>query len=402
MNVMNKEFQDALPVIRRLKEHGFEAYFVGGSVRDQLLKKEIKDVDIASSAAPEQVKALFEKTIDIGSLHGTMIVIVGGIHYEITTFRTESAYEDNRRPSGVTFVSSLKEDLKRRDFTVNAMAMDDEGRIIDYFQGKEHAEAKLITTVGSPHERFSEDALRMMRAVRFVSQLGFSLSGDTYEAICEKTHLLEKISVERKTAEFEKIMAGDGSGRALKLVAETGIIDYLPGLDGKKQHLLKACALEINGLSSTEERWTALLDVLEINSIEAFLKSWKLSNRQIEMIAKNSLYLQKRKKSEWTRLSVYEAGLHCTLEVEAVYCLIKGKALSCERTAELKALYQSLPIHSKNELAIGGADLMKISSQKPGPWMGELLKKIELAVVNDEVENSKEAIKEMLASCNLI
>ncbi|UOK56842.1 hypothetical protein MGI18_18995 [Bacillus sp. OVS6] len=133
---MNKEFQEALPVLKRLKEHGFDAYFVGGSVRDQLLKKEIKDVDIASSATPEQVKALFEKTIDIGSEHGTIIVIVNGIHYEITTFRTESAYEDNRRPTGVTFVSSLKEDLKRRDFTVNAMAMDDAGTIIDFFKAK--------------------------------------------------------------------------------------------------------------------------------------------------------------------------------------------------------------------------------------------------------------------------
>ncbi|MFY0757841.1 CCA tRNA nucleotidyltransferase [Metabacillus dongyingensis] len=399
---MNKEFQEALPVLKRLKEHGFDAYFVGGSVRDQLLKKEIKDVDIASSATPEQVKALFEKTIDIGSEHGTMIVIANGIHYEITTFRTESAYEDNRRPRGVTFVSSLKEDLKRRDFTVNAMAMDDAGTIIDFFQGKEHAKTKMITTVGSPHERFSEDALRMMRAVRFVSQLGFSLSRETLEAICEKAPLLENISVERKTAEFEKIMAGEGSGEAMKLVADTGIIDYLPGLEGKKQQLLNASILPISGLSSNEERWTALLDVLEISSIEAFLKRWKLSNRQIGMIAKNIYYLQKRKEGDLTRQSVYEAGLPCTLEVEAVYCLKKGETMSRGRIAELQAFYKNLPIHSKNELAIGGADLMQFSSQKPGPWMGELLKKIELAVVNDEVENSKEAIKEMLRSCNLI
>ena len=153
---VNREFREALPVLSKLKKHGFEAYFVGGSVRDQLLGKPIKDVDIASSATPDQVQQLFQKTVDIGSEHGTVIVIENGIHYEITTFRTESAYEDNRRPSGVTFVSSLKEDLKRRDFTINAMAMDENGSIIDYFNGREDAEKKRIATVGSPAERFSE------------------------------------------------------------------------------------------------------------------------------------------------------------------------------------------------------------------------------------------------------
>lgn len=399
---MNKEFMEALPVIRRLKDDGHEAYFVGGSIRDVLLGKVIKDVDIASSATPEQVRSLFSKTIDVGSEHGTMIVILNGMHYEVTTFRTEEAYVDNRRPSEVTFVSSLKEDLKRRDFTVNAMAMDEEGTIIDYFQGREHTDRKLITTVGSAHDRFSEDALRMLRAIRFVSQLEFSLSTDTLSAIREKVHLLSKISVERKTMEFEKIMTGRGSGQAFKLVADTGIFEYLPCLKTKKQLLLQFSDLPLHHLSANEERWTALIYVLKISDTEQFLREWKLSNRHIEMIAKNILVLKQRLNGEWTKQLLYEAGLQCAVQVEAVKNLIEGKVLSDERRSELKALYQSLPIHSKNELEFGGLDLLQMSDQKPGPWMGEVIKKIELAVVNDEVENSKEAIKEMLKSCNLI
>ncbi|WP_191560983.1 CCA tRNA nucleotidyltransferase [Metabacillus idriensis] len=399
---MNKEFQEALPVIRRLKEHGYEAYFVGGSVRDALLGKKIKDVDIASSATPDQVRSLFSRTVDIGSEHGTMIVILNGLHYEVTTFRTEKAYKDNRRPSEVTFVSSLKEDLKRRDFTVNAMAMDEEGTIIDYFRGREHADLKVITTVGSPHERFSEDALRMLRAIRFVSQLEFTLSTDTLSSIRENAQLLSKISVERKTMEFEKIMAGRGSERALKLVADTGIYEHLPCLKTKKQQFLQLSGLPFHLLSANEERWTALIYVLKISETEQFLREWKLSNRQIEMIAKNILFLKERVNRKWTKQLLYESGLQCALQVEAVKNLIEGNVLSNEGRSELKALYQSLPIHSKNELEFGGTDLLQLSNQKPGPWMGELIKKIELAVVNDEVDNSKEAIKEMLKSCNLI
>lgn len=401
MRRVNREFQEALPVLSKLKKNGFEAYFVGGSVRDQLLGKPIKDVDIASSATPDQVQQLFQKTVDIGSEHGTVIVIENGTHYEITTFRTESAYEDNRRPSGVTFVSSLKEDLKRRDFTINAMAMDENGSIIDYFNGREDAQKKRISTVGSPAERFSEDALRMMRAVRFVSQLGFSLSESTHDAIASHISLLQHISAERKTAEFEKTMAGSGCSEGMRLIAETGMTEYLPGLKEKKQQILKAAELPFYRLNSNEERWTAFLDVIGIGGIEAFLKKWKLSNRQIGSIRQNLLFLEERRQSDWTKVNLYRAGLQCALQTEAVFCLLSGLSFSESKILEIKARYHSLPVHSKRELAVNGNDLMAFEGRKPGPWLSEYMEKIELAVVNGQVENSKEAIKEMLKSCNL-
>lgn len=169
----------ALPLLRELKKHGRQAYFVGGSVRDAQMNRDVGDIDIATDASPEEIEAIFPKTVDVGKEHGTIIVLFEGESYEVTTFRAELEYEDYRRPSGVQFIKSLKEDLKRRDLTINAMAMDEQGRLIDYFGGLRDIREKLIQTVGDPAERFHEDALRMLRALRFMSQLEFELSPNT-------------------------------------------------------------------------------------------------------------------------------------------------------------------------------------------------------------------------------
>src|SRR5699024_10264166 len=207
---LEESFRKALPIIEKIEENGFEAYFVGGGVRDTLLGKSIHDVDIATSAYPEEMKKMFPRTIDVGIEHGTVMVLYKDETYEITTFRTESTYQDFRRPDSVTFVRSLKEDLKRRDFTINALAMNKEGHIIDYFNGMEDLKLKRIKAVGQPTERFHEDALRMMRAVRFVSQLQFHLEKETKEAIEEHHALLEKIAIERIQSEFIKLLLGKG------------------------------------------------------------------------------------------------------------------------------------------------------------------------------------------------
>lgn len=192
---MNEPFTHAIPILHTLHEHGYQAYFVGGAVRDVLLGREIGDIDIATDATPDVVESLFDKTVDVGKEHGTVIVLLDGVSYEVTTFRTESEYEDFRRPKEVAFISSLKEDLLRRDLTINAVAMDIHGDIIDHVGGKRDMKRRRIQTVGDPACRFQEDALRMMRAVRFLSQLGFELSKETEEAmkkinICLLTYLL--------------------------------------------------------------------------------------------------------------------------------------------------------------------------------------------------------------------
>lgn len=183
---MEKVFIKALPVLRILIEAGHQAYFVGGAVRDSYMKRAIGDVDIATDAAPDQVERLFQRTVDVGKEHGTIIVLWEDETYEVTTFRTESDYVDFRRPSEVQFISSLEEDLKRRDLTINAMAMTADGKVLDYFGGKKDIDQKVIRTVGKPEDRFQEDALRMLRAVRFMSQLGFTLSPGNRRSHCER------------------------------------------------------------------------------------------------------------------------------------------------------------------------------------------------------------------------
>ena len=195
--MLTGKFKEALPLLETLTTAGYEAYFVGGSVRDVILNRPIADVDIATSAYPEEVKKLFSHTIDTGIQHGTVTVMMEKEGYEITTFRTESTYQDYRRPDEVTFVRSLKEDLKRRDFTMNAIAMDQFGILHDPYQGQAAIVAQIIEAVGIADERFSEDALRMMRALRFVSQLGFTLELATKNAIKNNRALLEHIAVER-------------------------------------------------------------------------------------------------------------------------------------------------------------------------------------------------------------
>lgn len=193
-------------IIQTLIEHGFEAYAVGGCVRDSLLGKEPEDWDITTSAKPEEVKQLFRRTIDTGIAHGTVTVMLEKQGFEVTTYRIDGEYEDGRHPKQVEFTSKLEEDLKRRDFTINAMAFNKQTGIVDLFQGQEDMKRHMIRCVGEPIERFSEDALRMLRAIRFAGQLQFSIEEKTKKAIKEKAADLEQVSAERIRVELEKLL----------------------------------------------------------------------------------------------------------------------------------------------------------------------------------------------------
>lgn len=193
-------------IIDTLMEQGFEAYAVGGCVRDTLLGREPGDWDITTSAKPEEVKALFRRTIDTGIEHGTVTVMFGKEGYEVTTYRIDGEYEDNRHPKSVEFTSDLVEDLKRRDFTINAMAYNHQSGIVDEFDGLEDLQKGIIRCVGSAHQRFDEDALRILRAIRFAGQLGFSIEEETKVAIQDRAHLLKNISAERIRTELSKLL----------------------------------------------------------------------------------------------------------------------------------------------------------------------------------------------------
>jgi len=185
--VIIKEFADIF------KQNNYQVYLVGGAVRDSLLKKESYDYDFTTNALPEEVMKLFKHVIPVGIKHGTVLVLFKGEEFEVTTFRTESKYTDNRRPDEVVFVTNLDEDLKRRDFTINALAYDiSSNKVIDNFTGAKHLDEKIIKAIGCASERFQEDALRMLRACRFASKLSFNIEEDTLNAIKDNKDLIKK------------------------------------------------------------------------------------------------------------------------------------------------------------------------------------------------------------------
>ena len=213
---------DVSLILDVLHDHGYEAYAVGGCIRDSILGRKPDDWDITTSATPYQVKELFKRTVDTGLVHGTVTIMIGKTGYEVTTYRIDGEYEDGRHPKEVQFTSSLTEDLKRRDFTINAMAYSEETGLIDQFGGVEDLERKMIRCVGDPMLRFGEDALRMLRAVRFAAQLGFTVEEQTRQAILELVPSLSKISSERIQVETVKLLVSPRPAM-WKLAYETGI-----------------------------------------------------------------------------------------------------------------------------------------------------------------------------------
>ena len=397
--MIGQPFRQAVPVLQLIEEAGFEAYFVGGSVRDQILGREISDVDIATSALPEELKLIFPKTNDVGIEHGTILVHYKGEHYEITTFRSEENYTDFRRPDKVSFIRSLNEDLQRRDFTMNAMAMDKEGNIIDPFSGKEAINKKEIVTVGNPDEHFSEDALRMLRAVRFQSQLSFSIEKQTLESLTGHCHLLENIAVERKTVEFEKLLKGPARSEAVQLLANSGMIQYLPGLKGQCDEVIRF-SRHLRENFQLAESWVLLVFELGLKDkeIEGFLREWKLPVQKIKRIKQIHGLLLHRLKNEWNLELVYNAGLENAISAEMVFASLQNIVGSIEKIREL---HGRLPIKQRRELSVTGVDVMDLLDKQPGPWLREFLEEIERSVIYGIVPNEKEKIKEWLNASNL-
>ncbi len=225
-----------MAVLARLKERGFEAYLVGGCVRDMVRGATPRDYDVATSALPQEVQRSFSRTIPTGLEHGTVTVLLKGTHVEVTTFRTEGEYLDARRPSSVAFHTDIREDLSRRDFTINAMAYDPTtSSLVDPFGGRQDLEAKLIRCVGAPEERFGEDGLRALRAVRFAAVLGFTLDGATEAAIPATLPSFRKIAQERVREEFTKLLLSDRPVFGVQLLERTGLLGtFLPEVQSTK------------------------------------------------------------------------------------------------------------------------------------------------------------------------
>lgn len=388
IETLPSEFVAAQPVLQRLEAAGFEACFVGGSVRDMLLQKPIHDVDIASAAFPEEIKKQFDKTVDTGIQHGTVMVLDHGLGYEITTFRTESTYTDFRRPDTVTFVRSLSEDLQRRDFTINALAMTYDGEIVDLFDGLADLSAGVIRAVGEAEVRFTEDALRMMRALRFSAQLGFQIAPDTRAALQRLAPNLAKIAVERIRVEFEKLLMGQQAAASLAMAIEDGVVTYLPGQLDQWQFDAIMTDLEAQQPATIPVVWAHLLTRSTLNESEmtTFMRTWKTSRDLIKMataVVPVARHIARR--DLWTLYQIYD------------YRDVLMHVLRLIRTddaviADVDAMFAALPIHHTRELRVAGGQLIAEQIVQPGPQMGRILKKIERAVVTGQVANQPAAL----------
>ncbi len=383
---------------KKIEAAGFEAYFVGGSVRDTILGNTIHDVDIASSAYPNEIKQIFNRTVDTGIEHGTVMVLEHGEGYEITTFRTESGYQDFRRPDSVTFVRSLTEDLQRRDFTINALAMRENGEIIDLFSGLKDLKNGVIKAVGDPQQRFHEDALRMMRAARFASQLDFTIEAKTMAGIKANASLLTKIAVERIRVELEKLFLGQNPTSGIEVFVNTKLYQYCPMLAPFEIDLRQLATLEKWDLSLPSEVWALLAYTFYLHGkqINQFLKAWKTSNQVIIDTVQVVAAINEISEEVLTAKMLYQTGKERLISANKIALLFGGELT----TDDILKRYDELPIKHKNELELNGKQLLQEANLRPGPIIGKILQRLEQDVVENKIENRHdlliEAAKEMV------
>ncbi|WP_125566209.1 CCA tRNA nucleotidyltransferase [Companilactobacillus insicii] len=390
------DFKQALPVLEEIEKAGFEAYFVGGSVRDHILGIPIHDVDIATSAYPEEIKSIFKRTVDTGIQHGTVTVLINDDSYEITTFRTESGYQDFRRPDKVTFVRSLKDDLKRRDFTINALAVDRNGNVIDKFDGLGDLNKRVIRAVGKAEERFHEDALRMMRAVRFQSQLNFKVEEETAVAIKDNAYLLEKIAIERIREEFIKLMLGKAWQTGFADFLNLDLSEHCPTFSGQRDNLSKLLELDDLKFEDEESAWTAIGYVMALTpkQFNKMLRNWKVSNKSREASVATDKMLKNFQNKDFDLWDIYSLGVD---NFDRTIKLCKLFKIEIDDN-KLSKMVRDIPIKSSRDLAITGNDIIKILDIKPGPEIGKYMSEIEHKVVEGTVYNNFDKLEHYLLS----
>ena len=377
INNFNEKFNSAINILEKFNEAGYEAYFVGGCVRDYLLNDDFSDIDITTNALPDEVKKIFRKSIDTGIQHGTVTILVNGDNFEVTTFRTEDDYIDHRTPEKVEFVSDLKEDLDRRDFTINAMALDSKGELYDYHCGEKDLRNKIIKTVNNPNERFFEDALRMLRAFRFSSKLGFEIEENTLKAIKNNAELIKFVSIERIVNEFRKLLTGKGNKRSLELLLDSKLNNYIPFLD------------EISKIIdfSNYNFCQSLYILSKINDISfEKLKELKLSNKEIKQV---KIY-EKINKDFISNIPLEIILYNYDIE-DVTFIASYSKYYDMEDIEKIK-----LPIESFNDIAITSMEIISIIDKPTGPWIKEIIKKLEEDIILFKIDNTKKDILDFL------
>jgi len=414
---LTNEMRAAMPLIEKLETEGHEAVFVGGAVRDAVLGLPVHDIDIATSALPEQVMALFPKCIPTGLQHGTVTVVHEGLTYEVTTYRTESGYEQFRKPSSVAFVQSLDEDLLRRDFTMNAMAIRQSGSVYDPYDGLADIRQSRLRCVGNAGDRLQEDALRMVRAVRFLGAYGLRPVPSLWRGLRMNKALLRHIAMERVQAELDKMLSSDTPERALAWLGASGLwADFKEPVPSRLMMRIQASAdgegfemAALGRLKQLDERWAAALLSLQAGEGDAreLLIRLKLPNKRIGLIVTmlqlhaEMAPLVKTGDMEGLRAAWLEGILRFGEEA-AVHWIHVAQIL--ETHAEplpsavahrLFFLMKEMPVKSLKQLAISGNDLQQALSRKAGPWMSAMLKRLLYAAAAGEVANEQDKLIEL-------
>ena len=409
--------EDVQFILKKLGRAGYEAYIVGGCTRDSILGKLPQDWDITTCAMPEQVKQLFPRTIDTGIKHGTVTVMIGVNGYEVTTYRVDGVYEDSRHPRDVTFTRSLEEDLKRRDFTINAMAYNPEKGLVDLFGGIQDLEKGRIRCVGDPRARFSEDALRMMRAVRFAAQLGFVIEEDTACAVKELAGNLVRISAERIRSELEKLLISPHPEliEAAYRLGITGTVlpeyDALTGLmaipasiyENARKH---TAALLPETAETKPQRFAALMAYMDPEQVEIIMRRLKFDNSTrilTERLVRFQSFAFENTEADMRRF-LYETGEDLFPELVRMRAAQiaagePGEAAAARRDLkEKKELFRKVTesgqCFSLDKLAVSGNDLIA-AGVKPGRKLGVLLHKLLEEVIKDQNLNEKDRLIRM-------
>lgn len=375
-------------IIDTLYKAGYEAYVVGGAVRNSLLSKTVDDYDITTSASPDEVKEVFKnlRLIETGIKHGTVTVMHEGVPYEVTTYRVDGEYGDNRHPESVAFTRRLEDDLARRDFTVNAMCYNDREGLVDLYGGKGDLENKIIRTVGDPTARFSEDALRILRALRFASVLNFRIDEDTASAIRELYHLLANVSNERVLVEIKKLLSGDGAHRILGEYAEV-IRFVFPELQGvtlpPEERFRKVdwqtrlgCVFIMNSECPSQAIDKALRRLRSDNKTRTLLSSAIDANFTVKFDTVGSILH-----------GLMQFGEECMTLCANISDLISTKQGAREALARVLS---ANPIYRIRDLAINGEDVQALGYR--GTEIGVALERALLAVIDGRCKNSHDEL----------
>lgn len=391
---MNKK---ANMIMKKLNRNGFESYVVGGAVRDMVMGLSPNDIDITTSATPEEVISLFPKTYPSGIEFGTVTVVIEDEEFEVTTFRTDGEYLDGRRPKVVTFGKNLEEDLSRRDFTINAMAMDVDGNITDPFGGLHDIKGKIVRCVGNPEKRFSEDALRMMRAIRFASRYGFTIEENTFNSIKKFAPTIKKVSLERINQEFTKILLSKNPELGVELLHETGLFDFIfPDIsfDDIKENIKNIDKVAAN----LELRLSTMFLGFNSEVVKKILKTLKFTNitiKNVVVLIKGYGELKTSNNILKVMNIVGKENIFTFLEIIKAIDKEQFKELNMKANEAIKNNYPT----TLKDLAIDGKDLI-MAGVKQGKEVGMILNLLLDFVLENPESNNKDILLDLAIKNN--